>query len=514
MASHSSDPAADLGSLFISQRRELLQGLVDIVAALVNKQLDGFATRLADALLIRAADFVAEPKEAQLCVDAANLLKKNRYPFYYAVSEHLALALGREIDAIEEPSAARAETGVRMLLSPDLEVDKKLSLLKVSREIESEHAGRISALNMRLARVLGRDELVTAHNPFRPQLFLSVIHEAWCDIQQDASAHHLVYPLLGPQLCVDMGPLWQALNAMLVKRGILPDLVLPAHDASAVAAQPAADTGETANDPVIRQLRRLFPVRRAEPDKHADRPLADELPTLFAEDALHASISRSRLLGYLAEIQKNGPGPYQVANVRSGDRQESLLAHVKHGAPSGTLTQADVSAIDLLITIFDTVFQDRNIPVEIKTLIGSLQIPVLKATLTDKDFFFSEAHPARRAIELIAKLGVGWDRKKGSSDPLYQTILRNVKRIQSDQRLPSFSDAIDDIQAFFAREDADFVEALLKPIAHALDQEKRLQASKAARHEVTLRIGTGEVVAFVETFLVGAGADARVHGQG
>lgn len=500
MTSHSSDPADDLSPLFASQRSELLQVLVDIAAALVNKQLDGFTTRLAEALLLRAADFAAEPKEAQLRVDAANLLKKNRYPFYYAVSEHLAAALGREVDAIENPSAARAETGARKPLPPDLEVDKKLSLLKAGREIESEHAGRISTLNMRLACVLGRDKLATAHNPFRPQLLLSVIHEAWCDIQPDADAHHLVYQLLGPQLCVDMGPLWQALNAALVKRGILPDLALPAHSESA-AAQPAADAEEASNDPVIRQLQRLFPAPKAAPDQHADCPLAGELPALFAEDTLHANVSRSQLLSYLAEIQKNGPGPYQAANARGGAQQESLLAHVKRQAPSGTLTQADASAIDLLITIFDAVFQDGNIPAEIKALIGSLQIPVLRATLTDKNFFFSEAHPARRAIELAARLGVGWDRKKGAADPLYQTILRNVKRIQSDQRVPSFSDAVEDIEAFLAREDADSAEALLTPIARALEQEKHLQATKEAKQEVALRIGTGEVVAFVETFL-------------
>ena len=38
-------------------------------------------------------------------------------------------------------------------------------------------------------------------------------------------------------------------------------------------------------------------------------------------------------------------------------------------------------------------------------------------------------------------------------------------------------------------------------LAHALEQEKRLQATRAARHEVALRLGTGEIVAFVETFL-------------
>ncbi len=53
------------------------------------------------------------------------------------------------------------------------------------------------------------------------------------------------------------------------------------------------------------------------------------------------------------------------------------------------------------MTIFDTVFCDQHIPDEIKALIGFLQIPVLKAALIDKGFFFEEAHPARRLIDLL-----------------------------------------------------------------------------------------------------------------
>lgn len=43
--------------------------------------------------------------------------------------------------------------------------------------------------------------------------------------------------------------------------------------------------------------------------------------------------------------------------------------------------------------------------------------------------------------------------------------------------------------------------ALSVPITQALQQEKIAQATKAAKNDVALRIGTGELAAFVETFL-------------
>jgi hypothetical protein len=156
-----------------------------------------------------------------------------------------------------------------------------------------------------------------------------------------------------------------------------------------------------------------------------------------------------------------------------------------------------------LTTIFDVVFRDQHIPSEIKALIGFLQVPVLKAALIDKDFFFKEEHPARRLIELLTKSGVDWDQKKGQDDPLYQTIKNNVKRVQQefDQQITVFSDVVSDIETFIKEEETESANALSAPIAQALQQEKVIQATKAAKNDVALRIGTGEVVAFVETFL-------------
>src|SRR4051812_20794227 len=82
----------------VFQRSEILQELTEIASTLVNKQLDAFTTHLADALRQAAAQV---PHEEQLRLKASNLLKKNRYPFYYVASERLTTALQREVQALE-----------------------------------------------------------------------------------------------------------------------------------------------------------------------------------------------------------------------------------------------------------------------------------------------------------------------------------------------------------------------------------------------------------------------------
>lgn len=486
-----SDGVQVASSISADVRSEIMRELVDSVSSAVNAQFDAFTTRLADALL-RATTSTSDPVEAKRYSDAAALLKKNRYPFYYLACERLVTALEREIQLSEDPSSKpETPSAPKKALPPDMEMDRKLTMLKVSRAIEEEHSERLSALNLRLGYLYGEGEMDMARNPFRPQVFLDVIHDTWCAFHPDPEAYHLAFRLLKPELSLDMATILHALNSTLVRRGILPRLTEPSPLAShSKDTKPAAQekAGADPMDAVAQQLRSMFPATEKPPVKTTSRPQADAFPALFAQDTLNAAAGRNELLNYLAKVRK------QASHA-------TLLMQIRQQAPQGLLTPEDHHVFDLLIKVFAAVFRDANLPAEIKELIGSLQVPVLEAALTNKDFFFSESHPARRVIGLLTNLGVDWDRNKKADDPLHQTILRNIKRLQSDQRLGAFAEALADIEAFLSKEERASHEALSEPIAKALKKEQRLQAVKAAKHEVALRIDTGEVVAFVENFL-------------
>ena len=486
-----------------SLRIEVLQELADTAANLANKQIDGFITRLADAMLDQAKSS-SDAQQSKLLNASAALLKRNRYPFYYVMSERLGAALHNEVLAAEYPGTVQESAAAPASLPPELEVDKKLCLVKAARAIEGENNTRLTALNIRLASLLGREELPTAQNPFRPHVFLSVIHESWCEFQPDATAHHLVYRLLGPLTCVDLAPVLHALNMSLIKRGIVPHLPASALVATLDAErQSSPDQDESTMDPVTRQLRRLFPAESKASAKTADRPLDTDFPSLFAEDALHATASRNELMAYLATVQRSVATQPPAQGKPATPFYVDVLDRLRRDAPTGALTATDTSVINLLKKIFGMVFSDEHIADEMKAMIGSLQVPVFKAAVQDKDFFFKAGHPTRRVVDLMARLAVGWDLRKGDADPLYVLIQRNIKRIQqeSDQRMAVFADVASELAAFIKRDETATEQVLAHSIGNALQQEKHDQCVKAAKNEVALRVGTGEVVAFVETFL-------------
>ncbi|WP_254451915.1 DUF1631 family protein, partial [Duganella vulcania] len=232
--------------------------------------------------------------------------------------------------------------------------------------------------------------------------------------------------------------------------------------------------------------------------------------------------AKQPLLAYLAQLQKAVPyesigtlgavagmaampSPPAPAGVGAAPAAAGgnvfYLPNIKASMPQGSLSRTDESTIDLLSAIFDTVFRDQNISQEIRDLIRFLQIPVLKAALVDKNFFFQEAHPARRLIDLLSRMG--WEQRKGPEDPLFQAMQRSVDRVgrDYDHELSVFTEAVNELEASIQAEERAAAAAIAEPIAAALKQEKMAESSKLAKNAVALRIGTGEVIAVVEAFL-------------
>jgi hypothetical protein len=473
--------------------------LVEVAATLANAQLDSFTTRLAQALQ-DAGQRSADPALNKLYASAAALLRKNRYPFSFVTAERVHTVLRHELQAAARGLPNPGEAGGALKsLAPDVEVDKTLCLRKAGRTIEDAHSEHLSVLGLRLAFLFGRAQLAPAPHPFRPQIFLNAVHDAWCEFQPDIAAHALVFPLLGPALCLDLAPILHAANMALVKRGILPQLQAapaavsaPAITAPGKAAKPTAP-----GDPLAQRLHALLGDPSAPATAAAET--LDAFPTLLEPHAL----GRTPLLDYLDTLHKNLFDQHLAACGAEGPHSASVLTHVRRHAPRGSMAAADEHVVELLAAVFDGALREPAIAPELKVMIASLQLPVLRAVLADHGFFFRPDQPARRTIELLAELAVGWERAKGPTDPVYLAMKRNVERVQrgAEERIGVFVDAVWDLESFMRREQTASDQILAAPIAQALKQEKRKQAEKSARDEVALRIGTGEVVAFVETFL-------------
>jgi hypothetical protein len=105
----------------------------------------------------------------------------------------------------------------------------------------------------------------------------------------------------------------------------------------------------------------------------------------------------SEFMGYLGDLQA---GAQEVSSYQSWEQQEpqdhNVLRRMRDREEVRRAPELDRGTLDALAEVFDYVFADQTIPLQMKYVIWRLQIPVLKAAMIDRDFFLSDTHPARR----------------------------------------------------------------------------------------------------------------------
>ena len=641
----------------------LLESLVETVSKYASEHFMGVGTRLVAGLL-DITDPGVDARAAYQRVKSGNLLKNNSYAYFHLVVTALEQAIRKEVAVLLPAKKSASASTEALSLVPYAEMDSKVAFGALSRPFEIAYSDALATLNVRLGFLLERDILRIGQNPFRPEVFLMAINDAWREFEPDVEAHALLLPLLRPAVLFDFAPLFESLNLALMRKGVLPGSVdslrIRKTDNAAAAAAKRA-TGQAA---LSQQLRQFFSSNEAAAAAAAvvvadiDIPLIPDLPAMpqgaggwrpsgaqafqghpgapahaaggfvragaagqgapapfasggqgyggaagpygqahegdgghaghvghggqgghggahagahgaaagmhgaagagapaghlspqggaslvdsadiYGPGGAHAGFAQASgvhrsgvtnqilrkpadsaaatgalidLLGKLQQRMPQGvaagagdPGLHAGTGAQGGTalpQNVFYLPRIKDSMPKGTLTRGDESTIDLLSRIFETVFLDDNIPAETRTLIQALQIPVLKAALLDKDFFFQEAHPARRMIDLMSRMG--WEQRQGADDPVFKAMQRGVDRVgrEYDKEIKPFAEAVAELEAQIQVEETTAAAAIAEPIAQALKQEKVTAATRSARNAVALRVGKGEVVAVVETFL-------------
>ncbi|CAH0171553.1 hypothetical protein SRABI118_01008 [Massilia sp. Bi118] len=606
-------PAARQAAL---QKQATLDALADIAAAQLKEQLTPMIARFGAAL----AD-VSQPgldtREVYRRVRSSKLLRDNSYAFFHLASTGLDLAVRQDIERLQPQGAAPRAAPASLSLVPLEVMDDKVAFGAITRPFDIAHSEQLATLSVRLGLLLGKGVLRADANPFRPEVFLKALEEAWREFEPEEESHPLILELLRPELVFDFGALYEALVEGLTGKdgqGAVEAYRIQKTD-DAAAARAARASGKAA---LAEQLRKLF----GDEDGAAvpDLPLIPELPAMpsgaggwrpsaaagFAAAPVEQGEARQAPVEHPAAVQAAQPaggflaaaggatfgatagaapgaapgGAPSAGGIAAGASfmmapgvmaaaQASgavhaggfaagglpaipglphdapvlvpgqvaplleLLARIEPGLqaaqsaldpssgaipaaagalpqnvfylprfaqslPKGSLSRGDESTLGLLSRVFETVLLDDSIPPQTRELLRVLQVPVLKAALLDKNFFFEEAHPARRMVDLLSRMG--WEQRKDQDDPLFQVMQRSVERVGED-RPGAFAEAVAELEAGIAAEENAQQEAIAAPVASALKQEKMQVATRAARDAVQLRVQAGDVGQVVSGFL-------------
>ncbi len=161
--------------------------------------------------------------------------------------------------------------------------------------------------------------------------------------------------------------------------------------------------------------------------------------------------NRDDVLKALTNIQltfKSKYVPGQQVNINTEAFKTSLLnsmAKLNNVSTPKSINQIDGRTVDFVEMIFGAFLRDQNISDVVKSLLLRLQIPVIKTSLIDTNFFYDSGHPARTLLDKIAHLGIGIENE---SNTVYQTmnlILDQLLR-SYDKNAISFRTALTSLQ--------------------------------------------------------------------
>lgn len=262
-------------------------------------------------------------------------------------------------------------------------------------------------------------------------------------------------------------------------------------NAAPAAGAPSTDqsassstTGSEASlNPHLDQLLKKYGNRRiggypiAEASQLIENYIGSTSPAAGATEGNPQFYGHKDVLSALTQMQaqthaKILEAPTRVERIDAESIKQALLSTIA-SQQGGTITkqvnQVIEKTIDFIKLIFDAIIEDKSISDAIKALLLSLQIPVIKASMLDQEFFVNDNHPARELLDKIAEIGVGVTEHK---DPLYAQLDEIIKDLlkEYDQDLNAFVNALNRVKTIIAKRVAE-VEAKEQEAQQAVQKE-------------------------------------------
>lgn len=475
------------------------------------------------AYLFELVDARPHTTQAQNLRAAAMLLDKQASTFSRFFQSALREAVEDELEAVmpgtlkelrPADSSGHSSGPLSMALLDVDEIERHLLVDRVAQRFNNAYDAVLKPLTQSMGALLRQEDFSLADNPFRPATFIRALSLAWHASGFDPMAVEDFLTVQDPRHGVDWAPLYAGLTETLVRAGFTAREVhrirrasgsepgpVPRQDprdpssgrksGSGASTQAEASTGSGAS-----------PMSGQTPEPPAARSMAQRARDFLQKlgfgrapaageaaagqgsgDAPHAAQAPvdPDLMGFLGGLQADSGTLAPQAWVEGQDlREHNLLRQMRERDEVKKAPELDRGTIDALAEVFDFVFADPAIPVQLKYVIGRLQIPVLKAAMIDRDFFLSGEHPARKLVDALAAAAVGWGPEKGEADPLYARIQSTVLRVLNEftDDLQLFATLLRQFEAFMAEQEQQ-VQVRIEPVAREQQSTEAYEAALA-----------------------------------
>lgn len=460
--------------LSVAARHQILSSELTEVLAKLDQS---FATVLEDVIehLFAKSEACGTNRERQIFLDAYNNVRRQGKEIEQRFKKNFRNLLDASVAQKDVRASVISEFDFDELSLVDTtEIEEDVQVRQLTDKIKASVEWELRDLNARMSFLLGREGADETDNPLRPELFCRALGKACAEMESDHAARLEVLRGFESALSTNLGAVYHDLNARLISRRVLPKVRHTAASRKPAARQrdlPGARQGdvdrdaqaneriENAVEHVVESTLSMFEaLQKLVGNAPAYRNAFGNSFGMTTETGMPAGHSRRHLLSAIQElrdVQDVGIDPTRSA----GDLQAHLVPNfiwANHNQlASAASNNVDRMKIDIVAMLFDQILSDDKLPAEFKTLLGRLQLPVLRVALSDGSFFASRAHPTRRLIDRVASCAVGYEGGGDASSRFFaevERIVMLVLRNVDDESSAVYERLLAEFENFIERE--------------------------------------------------------------
>lgn len=487
--------------------------------------------------LRQAALKAANDQQANEYMDAAGQVDARQRAIW--------LMMSRSLESPLKPQRGDGQSASLSLVDKG-EFEDWLAVKVMVTKADTLYRAELLQLRMRLDR-LGVTNATGHQNPLGPALVCEAFHGALDSLRASRVVEKVCLKTFETVVLQKIGPLYEELNHILVRHGILPDLDLSRYLSERKTRVPESPaTVPVVDDQVSDKLARPGPDKapgaKAEaaasiPPVLQGKPVAptptarkesSALASTFQQHVQSAQTAFTTVRNLINTLKTsrlapaNGsesPFPADARPLSAGEFQKTL--HGLQQAPvqnesepplrerviervlaSGAhaLNDEQQSTLDVVDRFFSSVAESPKLSETTRRQIRQLEVPVLKVVLRDPQFFDDIESPVRGVMNRLAQLGT-----KGSRvNPVVQRRVDDlVNRISSEfeQDTRVFEGAINELDTLIDRQNLIYRRNVERVTAAAEGAQKVADSKRAVTEALDRRLAGKQVPRAVVSLL-------------
>ncbi|SDW02700.1 DUF1631 family protein [Marinobacter mobilis] len=498
-----------------------------------------FIEPLMDACFIRmlsaleaAAQQAPNDQQAHDYMDATGVLAARRKIIWHHMQQSLQSPM--------KPNP-QGPPGAELSLVDKGEFEDWLTLRVMVTKADTLYRGELLQLKLRLDR-LGVCNDTGHQNPLGPALVCEAFHSGLALMKASRSVEKVCLKAFEATVLNNLTALYEDLNRILIRHGVLPDLDLSkylserggarAESASAKAkpepsvparqeahsaqAQAASGPGETVTRPAIADPRtdgnRGFQAH-TQAAQSAFATVRNLLSTLSASRLAHGDVEPVRFppnarplsAGEFQRQLQQLQGAEPVAGASERSLRERVIGHVRDSGDT-RLDHEQQEVLDVVDRFFGSVVESPRLSQSAQQHLRQLEVPVLKVVMRDPSFFEDAGSPVRGVIDRLAQLSV----KGGRINPVTQRRVSDlVQRIvnEFEQDTGIFEHAVQELDGLIERQNLVYRRNVERVTAAAEGGQKVADSKTAVAQALDQRLAGRQVPKVVLSLLNGGWRD-------